>query len=581
MKLQKILIVWCLFIGVAHAQIISVTENYRGEQREISKQGAQIIDINSRLEVSLSKAAILEAIKLQLPQFSKQIDIDQQIVTIREVLQNQNTILKILQQEAASPSEQKLFFNMMLNALDQIESHPKLETRFETFSENYFSSNQQLNGVSLEAYIFSNFNADIVTLKEQLKTIDRETYLVSLVAFKKDKLGGDRVHVKNFDTYTEREYITIERWVTSLSDSQKQQLSELAEIAQANNQLAVNVFQELKTLVLKEFPSVTCLTQLKSSLLNFIRDPQINVTISVQQKAEIAGTIELLKKYETLVGILKTDISAWQITTPFTIANQVKTLINDLETIKVDIGSLLPKMVVNSNLTSKVQPLIAQFNTCYTTLKGDVDQLKIGIELLFNKQENYIANKTIGDEVIAFSLDNLPQAGFVNLKGTGQRANGDQLLLEVILRIPSKEKGIPEQHITLEEREFDMHLIGVRSEVAVGLIFANPFDKNKLNLETDRDFYYAPSASLVLKFGSKSSYFYNDFLDLGVGLNFAAPDFDTNGTPEFGTGLIATAFKDIVSVGLNYNVTLDHFYWFFGVNLPFNLPGLPVNTIKP
>ena len=112
MKLQRILVVWCLFIGIAHAQIISVIENDRGEQRQISKQGAQIIDINSRLEVSLSKQAILEAVKLQLPQFKKQTDIDEQIVAIRDVLQNQNTILKILQQEVASPSEQKLFFNL-------------------------------------------------------------------------------------------------------------------------------------------------------------------------------------------------------------------------------------------------------------------------------------------------------------------------------------------------------------------------------------------------------------------------------------------------------------------------------------
>ncbi len=581
MKLQRILIVWCLFVGIAHAQIISVIENDRGEQRQINKQGAQIIDINSRLEVSLSKQAILEAVKLQLPQFKKQTDIDEQIVAIRDVLQNQNTILKILQQEVASPSEQKLFFNLMLNALDQIESNPKLEERFEVLSEAYFSSNQQLDGGSLEAFIFSNFNNDILKLNEQLKTVDKETYFVSLVAFKKDKLGGDRVHVKNFDTFTELEYVTIERWVTSLSDTQKQQLAELGEIAQANNQLAVNVFQELKALIIKEFPSITCLTQLKNSLLKFINDPQLNVDITVQQKTDITNAIGLLKKYETLLETLKTDISNWQITTPFTIGNLVNSLIQDLEAIKLDIGDLLPKMALNSNITAQVQPLIAEFNTCYATLKDAIGQLKVGIELLFNKQENYIASKTIGDEVIAFSLDNLPETGFVNLKGTGQRANGDQLLLEVILRIPSKEKGVPEQHITLEQREFDMQLIGVRSEVAVGLIFANPFDKNNLNLETDRDFYYAPSASLVLKFGSKSSYFYNDFLDLGVGLNFAAPDFDTDGTPEFGTGLIATAFKDIVSVGLNYNVTLDHFYWFFGVNLPFNLPGLPVNTIKP
>ena len=123
-----------------------------------------------------------------------------------------------------------------------------------------------------------------------------------------------------------------------------------------------------------------------------------------------------------------------------------------------------------------------------------------------------------------------------------------------------------------------MQLLGARSETVVGMILANP--KSEFQNDTDREFFFAPSAALLLKFGSRNSYFYNEFLDFGIGVNFAAPDFDTDGTPEFGLGLMLTAFKDVLSVGYNYNVTLNDPYWFFGVNLPFNLPGLPVNPVK-
>ena len=74
-----------------------------------------------------------------------------------------------------------------------------------------------------------------------------------------------------------------------------------------------------------------------------------------------------------------------------------------------------------------------------------------------------------------------------------------------------------------------MILIGAHSVTKVGLIMANPY-----TLDAGPDapkFRFAPSAALLLKFGSRTSHFYNNFLDLGIGLNTAAPDFDLDGKP--------------------------------------------------
>ena len=43
-------------------------------------------------------------------------------------------------------------------------------------------------------------------------------------------------------------------------------------------------------------------------------------------------------------------------------------------------------------------------------------------------------------------------------------------------------------------------------------------------------------------------------VDLGVGLNLAALDFDKDDTPELGVGLVISAFRDILQAGVGYDV---------------------------
>ena len=178
----------------------------------------------------------------------------------------------------------------------------------------------------------------------------------------------------------------------------------------------------------------------------------------------------------------------------------------------------------------------------------------------------------------------MPSEGHIKLKRSGPRKTGDDLEIVLVLRLPSdktnKETGsriIPERNEVIESHLLNMQLIGLRSETAVGIIMADSFNEKGFTPVEDRRFLYAPSVSLLLKVGSRNSTLYNDFIDFGFGLAVSTPDFNTDGTPEFGTGLVFTAFKDILSVGVNYNVTLDTPYWSFGINLPFNLPGIPIN----
>jgi hypothetical protein len=579
LKLISILILVCFFKNT-YAQIISVTENYKGNLRTITKNDKQIIEINSNLEIHISKAKLVEAINKQFPQLKQYQELESKLITLQQALKNQSVVISILEKQLATIEEQKSFFKIMEAFLFEVQANPFLGKRFEDLSAEFFTTEAFANGEVPEPYIFSNLNNDITQIEKELKSIETDKYSVSVMAFKKNKTGGDRVHIQNYDTYSNSEFFTVERWVTGLSNEQKQQLEALSKIARENNAKKLDIFNELKQSLLNEFKSIACITAFKKDSFNFIKTIELNDALPNEVKSKIAELNQLVSKFETLYQILKTDINQWNISILTEIKNELQSVIAHLKSLNTNFSDL-KTLISQTPFTAKFTPLAAQFSTCYSTLKQDFEKLQQGVALLFNLQTNYLANKSIGDEIIAFSLDNLPETGFINLKGTGQRQNGDELLIEIVLRTPSHSKeSITERITTLEQREFIMQLTGARSEVAVGLIFASPFNKDNLNLQNNRDFFYTPSASLLLKFGSKKSYFYNDFLDFGIGLNFAAPDFNTDGTPEFGTGIITTAFKDIISVGVNYNITLDSMYWFFGINLPFNFPGIPINSVK-
>jgi len=576
------LLLFLVLIGVfpvSFAQILSVTESYKGDKRTISIDDKQIIEINSTLEVQVSKENLLDAIQSQFPELNETVEMESRLLQLEQALRNQSAAISILENQLATAEEQKTFFEIMDDFFNEIQANPYLSNRYEELSAEFFTTQSIAEGAQLEPYVFSNLNNDILNIEEELQTVEAQKYTVSVVAFKKDASGGDRVHIQNYDTYTNRDFFTVERWVTSLSDDEKQRLQELAEIARENNQREFELFRTLKGKLLEEFPSIACFVGFKTNSVEVIKSIELDDVIPAEIKLKIAEIQSAINQFETLYQLLKTDIRQWNITVILNIKQQAEILYEHLQSINTEFSDV-QTLINQTAIVPKFQPLISEFQICYTQVQLDLVKLQNGIALLFGLQNNYIANKAIGDEVLKFSVDNLPEKGYINLKGTGERQNGDELLIEMILRTPSTVENAPDQIFVLEQREFTMLLLGPRSEVAVGLIFANPFDKDGLNLESNRDFFYAPSASLLLKFGSSKSYFYNEFLDFGVGLNFASPDFNTDGSPEFGVGIIGTAFKDILSVGINYNTTIDNFYWFFGINLPFNLPGIPVNNIK-
>jgi len=571
------LVLFGLFTNI-YSQVLSVKETYRGDSRTIINDDAQIIEINSTLEIQVSKGKLNNAIKKNIPDIIETVKLESKLISLKQALQNKSAVISILEQQMPTVEKQKPFFKIVDGFLTAVQVDPYLSSRYEELANEYFTSQFFTEGNPLDSYILSNLNNDVLSIEAELKTIELYKYNISVMAFKKGQSGGDRVHIQNYDTYSNRNYFNIERWVTNLSIEDQQQLGALAEIARENNKREFELFETLKKKLLNELSSISCVISLKNNIIKFIRNIELNNFIPPKVKTKIFAVKAAISQFQSLYQLLKRDIRQWNITVLLNIEDQMLTVIESIKSIDKTIVDL--KTLINQTASAPTfMPLMDELNNFYAKIQIDIASLENGIALLFGLQTNYIANKSIGDEAMSFSLDNLPEKGFINLKDTGKRQNCNELLIEMVLRMASTMDNAPEQIFTLEQRTFIMQLISARSEIAVGLIFASLFNKADLNLQSNRDFFYAPSASLLLKFGSSKSYFYNEFLDFGVGLNIASPDFDTDGIQELGVGLITTAFNDILSVGINYNVTIDNFYWFFGINLPFNIPGLPVNTI--
>jgi hypothetical protein len=170
------------------------------------------------------------------------------------------------------------------------------------------------------------------------------------------------------------------------------------------------------------------------------------------------------------------------------------------------------------------------------------------------------------DAVLRLDLDHVPESVEFRLRYSGERQDGDRLLVRALLGTAGDPSPLREDH------ELIMYRIQLHLETIIGLVFADPLGSSQV---TGR-FQAGPSYSILFKRGSRRSVARNRFLLIGAGLNVAALDFNHDDTPELGVGGVVSWLGDYLQAGIGYNVPRDRGYWFFGLRLPlptFTLPG--------
>jgi hypothetical protein len=216
---------------------------------------------------------------------------------------------------------------------------------------------------------------------------------------------------------------------------------------------------------------------------------------------------------------------------------------------------------------AKADALAARVKACGETLAASVKTIEPLIVAVTGVGAQAQLNDELlrfGAEVHKFLLADVPRTSELDLNTAGKRAAGDRVVIKVGIGRPGEEARMVESH------HIDLFQVLLHVDVSVSLVFLHPTNDDKPT-DPQVKLQPAPSYSLVAKpFSCFRDYpGYYRFIDLGVGVNIAAPDFDQDETPELAAGVVVTLFRDFVQGGVGYNFGDRQPYLFFGLRLPY------------
>ena len=171
------------------------------------------------------------------------------------------------------------------------------------------------------------------------------------------------------------------------------------------------------------------------------------------------------------------------------------------------------------------------------------------------------------DKVYKLSVDKMPEEAEFNLLYSGQRKQGDMVVLKIAVGHTADTDKQPKD---LETRTMRLLNVPPHLDMVVNYAFARP-------TRNFNDFLpNGPAYSVVFKFASRSL-FYRNFIDAGVGLNFATFDFNRDGNPEIAAGAAFSCFRDYLQGGVGFNFSRNTPYLHAGLRIPFPTMGIGFN----
>jgi len=171
------------------------------------------------------------------------------------------------------------------------------------------------------------------------------------------------------------------------------------------------------------------------------------------------------------------------------------------------------------------------------------------------------------DKVYKLSVDKMPEEAEFNLLYSGQRKQGDMVVLKIAVGHTADGDKQPKD---LETKTMRLLNVPPHLDMVVNYAFARP-------TRNFNDFLpNGPAYSVVFKFTSRSL-FYRNFIDAGVGLNFATFDFNRDGNPEIAAGAAFSCFRDYLQGGVGFNFSRNTPYLHAGLRIPFPTMGIGFN----
>lgn len=533
------------------------------------------IDINSSIKIELNTAQIKQeadnwiSVKTELPV--------SRMKTISDYLSKRLELIKAIQFRSDNLAEkQKVLHSfsnetapvfLILSKLDpanplRIKVNEILSVREKDLSVTYNK-------------VFDLLQSEINSIESEYKSaIEQNKIFFRLGTF----VNETPVHLEGFDSYKEGDYSFVPPFITTIPADQKLDFEKYQKLAKDANDDAMKAFSEkLREVVNPILDSLKQVVENKFSVpLSAFENAVSNLdTVSGEVKTEIAHNKLVITNFkasvELIIAYSKNDVKQ-----PDYVKNLVESIIqasDDFNALEQSLNSstiTIGKLGTVPRIKSALIDFTASYNVGKKIVAEQIEAIKgfydsknlLQISLTQKIAESLLK---LGDEVFKLPLENIPDQVTLDLTRTVVRKDGDRLSFKAVLTKTSAEKGKQEEK-TIDFTSIGLYQIGLHNSIQAVLILA---DNVSGEFNSKKQFQFDPSYSVLFKLGSRKNSFYNDFVELGLGVNMATLDFNNDDNPEVGMGLVLSAFKDYLQVGYGRNFGVDQNYWFFGIRLPF------------
>lgn len=530
------------------------------------------IDINSTIHIALktdeikSEAAKWINIKTNLPV--------ERIKSLSLILQKRADLINEIRFQSSEIKEEraslKKFANDVLPLLIIVSSLD--ENNIIRIKANKIFSVGEKDASITYMNFFNMLQDEINSISEEYKkVVDENKVFFRLGAF----LNQTAVHLEGFDSFKNGDYFFVQPFVTSISEDEKKEFDKYKELAKDANDNAAKAFKnKIKEAIMPLIDSLKQAVKIRfNSSINSFESANAAVSeIKNEIRDEIGNCKNEISKFIASVDLL---IAAINEVGKADYVNNILTNLQNTSISFLELKTNLDKSVVKMSTLIPVEGRAVfdnfkkgfeegkkAFEDIVSDAKAFLDSnIQLNTRLSDNLNESFLK---LGDEVNKIPLDNIPDETTLDLKYTGNRKNGDRLYLKAVLdRILPGNTKVEEK--TIDFTSIGLYQIKLHNSIDPVLLMV---DNTSGQFPSKKQFQYDPSYSVLFKKGFRKSTFYNNFIEIGLGVNIATLDFNSDGNPEVGIGIVASFFKDYIQFGYGRNIGVDQNYWFFGIRLP-------------
>lgn len=585
----------------AQGKFINLTEERASGKREsIPSTGPAIVDINSIIRLAVKIDEVEEAL-FGFQGISASDDRLKTIKTLNKVLAYENQILDLLESDLSNTEN---FYDLATledrvnTIIDDEDPALARELDSEAADDLYdaFSKDGEIPYVVfLLDYIENKADRIRTSFLTELGIDNDSAALVffRLGAFLKNKSGGRAIHVEHFDDidkgpFTEKksffgkplgeEEVAALQETKSLADSLKvnflqsqQSLGETIRLRAKNLFPSRDKYQDLRSTVKQTINNINNKPNLDTTSTPILLDKISRWSLDDVSTFYASFTSQFQEIDNSLGNQNPLDIELLR-----GLLRSLENVVNEpdtsfFNTVKIE------DSVIRSDLL-RVRKNFLTFNEAVNEDVSDLRSFLNNVSSILNVfKKPYLESEKFSEKVKRFTAGNIPETGYIELRYIGERKAGDEILIKAVLQ---KGNGANPEEREVYRRYVNIERVDPHVKMSGSLILASPLNRSQMIAEGRisenlSEFQFAPTYGIFMKWGSRKSHFYNEFVQFGLGLAFSSPDFSLDGTPEFATGVMATAFRDIISGGVGWNFSQGAPYSFIGFNIPFSIGGLP------